>query len=102
MSAVDLYDTLMTYGLAERHWLERLLRQLSYLSAVEQDASAIKKTQTELFSGKKSIDVSSSLEELLYYRLKNEWTKRSSFSSLVEQMNLAQAFGMFSNSKNNN
>ena len=78
-----------------RHWLERLLRRLTYLSAAEQDTSTIRKTQTELCYEKKYIAIFSSLEELLYFRLNKEWSKRSDFTSLLEQMQLAQALGTF-------
>ena len=50
-----------------RGWLERLLRELTFLSSTEQSASAIIKTQRELLKGNKSLAVRSSLEELLYY-----------------------------------
>ena len=77
----------------KRYWLERLLRELTYLSAVEQDASTIKTTQAKLSNEKEYIVIFSSLEELLYFRLVREWSKRSDFSSLVEQMQLAKEFG---------
>ena len=77
----------------KRHWLERLLRELTYLSAVEQHASTIRKTQAELCHDKKHTSILSSLEELLFLRLAREWSKRSDFTSLLEQMQLAKAFG---------
>ena len=77
----------------KRHWLERLLRELTHLSSVEQNTSAIMRTQAELFCDKRFIAVSSFLEELLYFRLGNEWKQRSDFTSLLEQMQLAKAFG---------
>ena len=78
----------------KRHWLERLLRELTYLSAVEQDASTIKTTQAKLSNEKKYISIFSFLEELLYFRIGREWSTRSDFSSLVEQMQLAKKFGL--------
>ena len=77
----------------KRHWLERLSRELIYLSSVEQHTGAIVKSQADLFQNKKFITVSHFLEVLLYYRLKNEWKKRSNFTSLVEHVQLTEAFG---------
>lgn len=37
--------------------------------------------------------VASSLEELLFYRLKKEWEKRQSLSLLLEQVQLARFLG---------
>lgn len=37
--------------------------------------------------------VGSSLEELLFYRLKKEWEKRQSLSVLLEQVQLARFLG---------
>ena len=79
-----------------RHWLERLLRELIFLSSTEQSASAIAHTQTELLRGNKSLVVRSSLEELLYFRLGSEWAKRRDFTSLLEEMQVAEAFGILS------
>lgn len=77
----------------KRHWLERLLRELTLLSAVEQNATAIMKTQGALIHDKRFIAVSSFLEGLLYFRLRKEWEQRSNFTSLLEQMRLAEIFG---------
>lgn len=77
----------------KRHWLERLLRELTHLSSVEQNTSAIARTQVELFREKNFHGVSSFLEDLLYFRLGKEWEQRSNFTSLLEQMQLSKAFG---------
>ena len=79
-----------------RQWLERLLRELTFLSSVEQSASVTAKIQKELLRGDKSLAVRSSLEELLYFRLRTEWKDRSEFTALLEQMQTAEAFGMSS------
>ena len=81
------------YRSIKRYWLERLLRELTHLSSVEQHTIAIMRSQTELFDDTRLVAVSSSLEELLYYRLKNEWEKRGNFTSLLEHLQLAQALG---------
>lgn len=76
----------------KRYWHERLLRELIHLSAAEQCPSTITKTQTELSCDKRYIALYSSLEELLFFRLMREWSERNNFSSLLEQMQLAQTF----------
>ena len=82
-----------SYMKIKRYWLERLLRQFTYLSAIEQHSPAIVKAQTELRGDSKFIAVSSFLEGLLYYRLGKEWMQRGDFTSLLEQMQLAKVFG---------
>ena len=77
----------------KRHWLERLLRELTHLSSVEQHSSAIVRVQAELSHDKRFVAISSYLQGLLYFRLENEWKKRSDFTSLLEQMQSAEAFG---------
>lgn len=76
----------------KRHWLERLLRELTFLSSAEQHTSTIVEKQVKLFHNERFIAVSSFLEELLYFRLRNEWKKRSDFTSLLEQIQVAKAF----------
>ena len=79
-----------------RSWLERLLRELTFLSSVEQSASAIAKTRRELLRGDTSLAVRSSLESLLYHKLRTEWNDRSEFTALIEQIQTAEAFGIIS------
>ncbi len=79
-----------------RYWLERLLRELTFLSNTEQSAPTIAKIRTELLLGDKSLPVRSSLEGLLYFKLGTEWKDRSDFTALLEQMQISDAFGMFS------
>ena len=81
------------YMKIRRYWLERLLREITYLSAIEQHSSAIVKAQTDLRGDSKFIAISSSLESLLYHRLGNEWMRRGNFTSLLEQMQLARILG---------
>lgn len=81
------------YMSIKRHWLERLVRELTHLSSVEQHTSVIVKTHAELFCDKRFVTIASFLEELLYFRLGNEWHQRSNFTSLLEQLQLGKAFG---------
>ena len=77
----------------KRYWLERIFRKFTHLSSVEQSTTAIMRAQALLIQEKRFIAVSSFLEELLYFRLGNEWDQKSSFTSLLEQMQLAKALG---------
>ena len=72
-----------------RYWLERLLRALTYVSPIDQDASTILHFQTRLFHEKRSV-VTSALEELLYLRLREDWINQTNLSWLLEQMQFAQ------------
>ena len=72
-----------------RYWLERLLRALTYISSIDQDASIILHLQTRLYREKRS-GVTSALEELLYSRLRQEWTDHVNLSWILEQLQFAQ------------
>ncbi|KAI9731582.1 MAG: hypothetical protein M1834_004702 [Cirrosporium novae-zelandiae] len=76
-----------------RSWLERLLREMTYISSFEQDTSALMKTHTKLFRRDRFAAIASCLEELLFHRLGREWDRRSDLSSLLEQIQLSQSLG---------
>ena len=79
-----------------RHWLERLLQLLIFISPFEQDASTMTQSWADLMRNEEYRFVRSSLEELLYFRIKvaKEWKEKSNFSSLLEQLHVAAEFGM--------
>ncbi|KAL8725519.1 MAG: hypothetical protein Q9166_007305 [cf. Caloplaca sp. 2 TL-2023] len=77
-----------------RSWQERLVREITWISAFEQDAVANDDLLVRIRYHKAFSHVASGIEALLLYRLRREWTMRSGFSSLVEQMQLATALGM--------
>ena len=79
--------------LVGRRWLERLIRGLTFIAPIEQNTSIISNVQREIFGKIEFAAVRYSLEELLWYRLGKEWDERSDFTSLLEQMQLADAFG---------
>ena len=72
-----------------RYWLEKLLRALTYISSIDQDASIILHFQIRLFHEKRSL-VTSALEELLYFRLRQGWTDQANLSWILEQLQCAQ------------
>lgn len=53
----------------------------------------INETQGQILRGDHSFVIASSLEDLLYHRLGKEWNERSYFSSLLEQIQMAETFG---------
>jgi hypothetical protein len=55
------------------------------------------KAQTAVFNGNHFAVVASCLEDLLFFRLGKEWSQRSELSSLLEQMQLSQCFGILLN-----
>ena len=78
-----------------RYWLERLLRELTFVSPFEQDSSVVRSMQIKLVGDPQVSIVGSSLEDLLYHRLRRDWMEKpSTYSSLVEQVQMAKMFGM--------
>ncbi|KAL8777340.1 MAG: hypothetical protein Q9213_007903 [Squamulea squamosa] len=77
-----------------RYWQERLVRELTWLSAFEQDEMTINKVLVRIRSEQALSSVASGLEALLFFRLKREWADRNGYSSLVEQMQLATALAV--------
>lgn len=61
----------------KRHWLERLFRELTFLSSVEQHTVAIMRLQARLLSDQRLIAVSSFLEELLYSGSRPSWRREA-------------------------
>ena len=82
-------DFQQQYPGIRRYWLERLLRALTYISSIDQDASIILHFQTRLFREKRSV-VTSGLEEFLYFRLRQGWTDQANLSWILEQLQFAQ------------
>lgn len=72
-----------------RYWLERLVRALTYISSIDQDASIILHFHSRMFHEKRSV-VTSALEELLYFRLREDSINQINLSWLLEQIQFAQ------------
>ena len=72
-----------------RYWMERLVRALTYISSIDQDASIILHFHSRLFHESRSV-VTSALEELLYFRLREDWNNQANLSWLLEQLQFAQ------------
>jgi len=81
------------YQTIRRRWTERLLGGLTFLSAMTQHPAAIGRLHAGLLRGDRDPAICSSLQELLYFRLGKEWSTRNNFTSLLEQMQLAEMFG---------
>lgn len=76
-----------------RFWLEKLNRGLTYVSAVDQDSSAVIGAISTLHSGKTYLAVAMGLEELLFFKINKEWEDRSGLSSLLGQYELSLILG---------
>ncbi|KAL8670744.1 MAG: hypothetical protein Q9168_004737 [Polycauliona sp. 1 TL-2023] len=80
--------------LSGRSWQERLVRALACVSSFEQDEATMNNVLTRIRNEETLSNVASGLEALLFFRMKNEWTHRNTYSSLLEQMQLATALGI--------
>lgn len=76
-----------------RRWTERLLGELTFLSAVTQHSATINRVHASLLREDKFQVIYSCLQELLYFRIGREWSTRNDFTSLLEQIQQAEAFG---------
>ena len=88
------------YGI-RRHWLELLLRELTFISSFEQSFQVITETRSEILSSrqdpghnKRLFILAASMEDLMFHRLGKEWNERNDLSSLFEQIHLSQFLGM--------
>ncbi|KAF8244421.1 hypothetical protein K440DRAFT_663457 [Wilcoxina mikolae CBS 423.85] len=80
-----------------RFWLENLLGEITFRSAIEHDCAAITETFSSLTTGEaEHAVISCGLEELLFYRLKkgSERRLRSDLSSIFEQIQLSEGLGL--------
>ena len=84
-----------------RHWLESLVQELTFISSVERCSQIIVRVQLDLLAGNPSqgapqvpLTVASHIEDLLFHRLGREWNERNDLSSLFEQIQLSQIFGI--------
>ncbi|KAF8250004.1 hypothetical protein K440DRAFT_659974 [Wilcoxina mikolae CBS 423.85] len=84
------------YQPRRRRWLEFLLLEITFRSALENDCEAVANAFDEItIGGTEFTIISCALEELLFHRLRKdrEWWVRNDLSSLLEQMQLAHNLG---------
>lgn len=84
-----------------RHWLENLVQELTFISSVERCSQVIVRVRSDLLAENPSqgarqapLTVASHIEDLLFHRLGKEWNERNDLSSLFEQIQLLQIFGI--------
>ncbi|KAL8914803.1 MAG: hypothetical protein Q9171_000639 [Xanthocarpia ochracea] len=77
-----------------RSWQERLIREITWISAFEQDEMIVNNLLVRIRYNEALSNVASGLEALLLFRLQREWTERNGYSSLIEQMQLATSLGV--------
>lgn len=75
-----------------RRWLHLLLDELIFVTPFEHSSEAISKTRI-LLQSQMYLATTSSIESLLFYRLKEEWPQIHSFGGLFEQLQVAHFLG---------
>ena len=76
-----------------RHWLERLIAALSFVSAFEQDTIVLKEFRQKLRTEESLRAVASTLEDHLFYRVRTDWNTHTSLGYVFEQLDLASYLG---------
>lgn len=67
-----------------RYWLEKLFKELVFVSAFHQSPPGLMAVFRSLYQEKMYLPIASSLEYLLFYRLGGkEWDQRKSLTSLL-------------------
>ena len=79
--------------LAGRYWLERVLREMTFICAAEQNASIMRTFQAKVLRSHEFDSLRTTLEEHLYYKLRTEWKLDTSFSQALEHLLWAKLFG---------
>ncbi|KAJ5674702.1 uncharacterized protein N7477_004636 [Penicillium maclennaniae] len=75
-----------------RRWLHLLLNELIFISSFEHSAEAISKIGNLLHSPM-FFATTSSIENLLFYRMQEEWHEIYTFSGIFEQLQMAHVLG---------
>ena len=76
-----------------RRWLQLLLDELIFVTPYEHSPEAIVKVRTMLQTNPMFFATTSNLENLLFYRIKEEWHQIHSFSGILQQIQIAQFLG---------
>ena len=83
-----------------RFWLEKLIRELTFVSSIEQSSKVIMEIYTYILRGrenprhdKRVSVVARAMEDLLFHRLGRDWHQKNDLSSLLEQIQLSLFFG---------
>ncbi|KAF8535500.1 hypothetical protein BDD12DRAFT_892638 [Trichophaea hybrida] len=82
-----------------RRWLEYLLAEVTFRSALEHDCEAVANAFDGITNGESDFSIISRvLEVTLFYRLRkdtdrSQWEARNDFSSMLEQLQLAENLG---------
>ena len=74
----------------KRRWLEPLISQLTYVSALEQDFNTVTVGRHSVISGRMPPATIGSIEDLLFVRIRTEWEKRKLYSRLLEEIQVAE------------
>ena len=78
---------------ARRHWLERLITGLSFVSGFEQDSEVQNKVAGRIRTEDALRGVISGLESNLLYKAREEWSSQASLGYVLEQLDFASHLG---------
>lgn len=81
--------------LSDRYWMERLFKELVFVSAFHQFPSGLTEVFLSLYHEKMYRPIASSLEHHLLYRLQNEWDKQKSLTSLLTDYQLSLQMSVY-------
>lgn len=93
------YRRVMSEGVAKnflgarRHWIERLLARLTFVSAFEQDSKIMKDISRMLCTENSLLIVANCMEENLLYKTRDEWKSQANLGYVLEQFHSAVIFG---------
>lgn len=76
-----------------RHWLEKLIAALTFVSAFEQDTVVLKVFRQKLRTEESLRAVASTIEDHLFYRVRTDWDTHTSLSYVFEQLDVAAYLG---------
>lgn len=78
-----------------RRWLEILIEELTFVSSLDQAATAVVNARVHLQNNPILAAVPSDLEDLIFHRLGREWHERQSLTMMLEQVQLAHSLGIY-------
>ena len=86
-------DISQTFTGTRRYWLERLIAALSFVSAFEQDSTALKECRHRLRTEGSFRAVAAGLCDLLFYKVRTNWGTLANLGFVFEQLDIAAYLG---------
>ncbi|KAJ5757424.1 uncharacterized protein N7511_006118 [Penicillium nucicola] len=76
-----------------RHWVQRVQDELLIVGSIDQSALAIAQLRCTLYNDPDFMVTAYCLEDLLYYRMQNEWRSYCTLTSFLDKVQQAQTLG---------